>query len=82
MTPVLDQANGGFDPAALPAPETQLVNIRAGTRFGAADVSAFINNLFNTRPLLTRYSEVIGNPVHRDFTFRPMTVGVTATYRY
>ena len=82
MTPVLDQNNGGFDPAALPAPETQLVDLRAGARFGAADVSAFVNNLFNTRPLLTRYSEVIGNPVHRDFTFRPRTIGVTATYRY
>jgi len=82
MTPLLDANNGGFDPAALPAPETQLVNLRAGARVGAADVSAFVNNLFNTRPDLTRYSEVIGNPVHRDFTFRPRTIGVTATYRY
>jgi len=82
LTPVLDKANGGYDPGAVPAPETQLVNLRAGVRFGRADLSAFVNNLFNSRPLLTRYSEVIGNPVHRDFTFRPMTAGLTATYRY
>jgi iron complex outermembrane recepter protein len=82
ITPVLDKANGGFDPAALPAPETQLVNLRAGTRVGQFDISAFVNNLFNSRPLLTRYSEVIGNSVHRDFTFRPLTAGLTGTFRY
>ncbi|KUR74582.1 TonB-dependent receptor [Novosphingobium sp. Fuku2-ISO-50] len=81
-TPLLDTANGGYDAAAVPAPQTQLVNLRAGVRFGRADVSAFVNNLFNSRPLLTRYSEVLGNSVHRDFTFRPMTAGLTATYRY
>ena len=42
----------------------------------------FIDNLTNEHPELTRYSEVLGNPVHRDFTFRPLTVGVTAAYRY
>jgi outer membrane receptor protein involved in Fe transport len=80
--PVTDPANGGYDPAALTAPATNLVNLRSGVRWSGYDVSLFIDNLTNAHPDLTRYSEVIGNPVHRDFTFRPLTVGVTAAYRY
>ena len=81
-TPVLDAANGGFDPLAQAAPMTQLLNLRAGLRWDGYDVSVFADNVTNAHPDLTRYSEVIGNPVHRDFTFRPLTIGVTAAYRY
>ncbi|QUD86573.1 TonB-dependent receptor [Phenylobacterium montanum] len=80
--PVTDSNNGGYDPFALTAPATNLVNLRSGVRWSGYDVSLFVNNLTNEAPRLTRYSEVIGNPVHRDFTFRPLTVGVTAAYRY
>jgi iron complex outermembrane recepter protein len=80
--PLTDPNNGGYDPAAVPAPATNLLNLRAGVRFDGFDVSLFANNLTNTHPKLTRYSEVIGNPVHRDFTFRPLTIGVTVGYRY
>jgi outer membrane receptor protein involved in Fe transport len=81
-TPVTDPANGGYDPTALPAPATNYLDLRGGVRWSGYDVSLFVDNLTNAHPDLTRYSEVIGNPVHRDFTFRPLTVGVTAAYRY
>lgn len=51
-------------------------------RWSGYDVSLFVDNLTNAHPDLTRYSEVIGNPEHRDFTFRPLTVGVAASCRY
>ena len=82
MTAVLDPANGGYDPTATRAPATNFVSLRGGLRWSGYDVSLFVDNLTNAHPNLTRYSEVIGNPVHRDFTFRPLTVGVTAAYRY
>ena len=82
ITPVTDPANGGYDPLALPTPATGYVSLRAGLRWRGYDVSLFANNLLNAHPNLTRYSEVIGNPIHRDFTFRPRTVGLTAAYRY
>jgi outer membrane receptor protein involved in Fe transport len=81
-TPLTNPDNGGYDPAALPAPQTDLLNLRGGVRFKGYDVSLFVDNLTNAQPRLTRYSEVLGNPVHRDFTYRPLTVGVTASYRY
>jgi hypothetical protein len=56
--------------------------MRGGVRIRGYDVSLFVDNLFNAQPALTRYSEVLGNPVHRDFTFTPLTVGVTGVYRY
>jgi outer membrane receptor protein involved in Fe transport len=82
IVPVLNPANGGFDPGALPAPSTNYLTLRSGIAWGRYDISLFIDNLTNAHPELTRYSEVIGNPVHRDFTFRPLTGGVTAAYRY
>jgi hypothetical protein len=82
IVPVLDPANGGYDPTALPAPATSYLTLRSGLRWDRYDVSLFIDNLTNAHPNLTRYSEVIGNPVHRDFTFRPLTGGITAAYRY
>jgi outer membrane receptor protein involved in Fe transport len=82
IVPVLNPANGGFDPGALPAPATHYLTLRSGIAWDRYDISLFIDNLTNTHPELTRYSEVIGNPVHRDFTFRPLTGGITAAYRY
>jgi outer membrane receptor protein involved in Fe transport len=81
-TPVTDAANGGYDPTAINAPATSFLSLRSGVRWSGYDVSLFVDNVTNAHPDLTRYSEVIGNPVHRDFTFRPLTVGVTAAYRY
>jgi outer membrane receptor protein involved in Fe transport len=82
ILPITNPQNGGFDPAALPTPSTTYVSLRGGVRFNGCDVSIFADNLFNAHPALTRYSEVLGNPIHRDFTFTPLTVGVTATYHY
>lgn len=82
VTPVTDPANGAYDPSALPAPATDFMTLRAGTRWRGYDVSLFVDNLLDATPALTRYSEVLGNPVHRDFTFRPRTIGLTASYRY
>jgi outer membrane receptor protein involved in Fe transport len=82
ITPVTDPTNGGYDPQAQPTPATGYVSLRAGLKWRSYDVSLFVNNLLDAHPDLTRYSEVIGNPIHRDFTFRPRTVGLTAAYRY
>jgi len=82
ITPILDPENGGYDPSALPTPPTNLLNVRGGVRWSGYDISLYANNVLNSFPNLTRYSEVLGNPIHRDFTFRPLTIGVTASYRY
>ncbi len=82
ILPVTNPANGGFDPGAEAVPPTTYASMRGGVRWHGYDLSVYVDNLFNSHPEITRYSEVIGNPVHRDFTFRPLTVGLTGIYRY
>ena len=82
LTAIRDPANGGYDPSALPTPTTNFLSLRSGMRWSGYDVSLFVDNLLNAHPDLTRYSEVLGNPIHRDFSFRPRTIGLTAAYRY
>ncbi len=60
--------------------------LRAGVTWGALDVSLFAQNLFDTNPRLTVTQDIAtaqgGTPVFYAITYRPRTVGLTATYRY
>lgn len=76
-----DPGSVNYDPMVGPRPETHLVNARAGLRFGAADISLFVNNLLNAHPDLG-LSRSNNQPVYTNYTFRPRTIGVTAAYRY
>jgi len=73
-----------FTPSA-----TTFVSVRAGSKFGGWDVSAFIDNLLDTHPI-TNYNyqptdgygpQPAASPLYRNFTFRPRTVGLTVTFR-
>ncbi len=78
-----DPANGG-DPSAVPSvPATSFASLRAGVRFGGFDVSLFAQNLFDSRPKLSQSEDgPNGTPLFQVITFRPRTIGVTASYRY
>jgi hypothetical protein len=58
-------------------------------KLGGWDVSAFCDNLFNTHPIVN-YALAQADPFNpagpptpqqNAFTFRPRTVGITATFR-
>jgi iron complex outermembrane receptor protein len=81
-----------FDPFAYTPPATTFVTLRAGTKIRRWDVSAFVDNLFDTHPLLppggpNSHSDAdptapAGQGVlMRNYTFRPRTIGVTAIFR-
>jgi hypothetical protein len=69
---------------------TTFVSMRAGQIFNGWNISGFVDNLFNTHVTTNfNYTGVDGynptqapSPLYRNFTFRPRTIGVTATYRY
>lgn len=68
------------DPLVLAALESnELVNARIGARFGQTDVSLFVNNVMDSQPVInptrSRY-------IWQSTTFRPRTIGITASYRY
>lgn len=74
------------DPALPRPPSTSLLNIRIGTRLKTADrdaidLSLFVNNVTNSHPVLALYHDTLDLTRFRAGTFRPRTIGLTATLR-
>lgn len=79
----LDDPNAlAYDPNIPFDPATNELDLRFGAVVGGADVSLFVNNVLNSHPLLQRTHDIPGSPLYYDLTFRPLTAGVTATYRF
>ena len=76
-----DEQTTSFDPTQRPSETESTINVRAGVVFGPLDLSVFANNLFDDHPRLTHYAEG-GDPVFRETTLTPRTLGLTASYRY
>ncbi len=91
LAPVQDPANSsqyeyGF---SYTLPATSFTSARAGMKFGGWDVSAFCDNLFNSHTVVN-YAQAQADgfnpagpptPQENDFTFRPRTFGITASFR-
>jgi len=61
---------------------TNFAALRVGARRGDLDVSAFVDNIFNSTDRLSVSHSTLASPLIRDVTFRPRTFGVTTTFRY
>jgi iron complex outermembrane recepter protein len=61
-------------------------SLRAGVKWARFDVSVFAQNLFDTQPKLTQTQDIGtptgGTPLFYVVTWRPRTVGLTATYNF
>ncbi len=91
LAPVQDPNNNaqyeyGF---SYTLPATSYTSLRAGMKFKGWDVSAFCDNFFNKHPT-TNYAQAqadgynpvaVPTPQENDFTWRPRTIGITATLR-
>ncbi len=77
-------ASPQYDALLPPDPAYSLVNSRLGARFDGLDVSVFVNNLFDSNPLIIGEGHsIVYDP--QDWTgsaLRPRTIGVTVTYRH
>lgn len=71
----------GYDPNIPFDPATNELNMRLGMLVGNLDVSIFGNNLLNSHPKLQRTHDIPGSPLYYYNTLRPLTAGVTVTYR-
>jgi outer membrane receptor protein involved in Fe transport len=77
----MDPRNTSYD-AAIRLPEaTYLTNFRTGVHMGPWDVSAFVDNAFDSHPILSRGHESRASQLWYLTTFRPRTVGITAVFR-
>jgi len=67
-----------YAPQETQDPATSLWNAKAGLTLGKVDLGLFVNNLLNAHPLLDKYGQaVLSAPTYS--TFRPRTLGVSAT---
>jgi len=82
ITPTLNPANGGTDLTIDNLPASHLVSLRSGLRFAGIDASLFVNNLFNENAWSARQRDNGRSTLYRAQTFRPRTIGLTASYRY
>lgn len=95
LAPVQDANSSQFNPNAYTLPATSFTSLRAGVKLGSWQVSAFCDNLFDSHTLLN-YAQVqvdtfnpsyLANPTaptsvqQNNFTYRPRTFGITATFR-
>jgi outer membrane receptor protein involved in Fe transport len=95
LAPVQDPNSSQYDPNAFTLPATSFTSLRAGIKLAGWQVSAFCDNLFDSHTLLN-YAQVqidpfnpsyIANPnaptsvQQNDFTYRPRTIGITATFK-
>ena len=81
LTPGTNVLNATYNPTILEPTATNNVNLRLGAIMGPLDLSVFATNVTNDHPRLTNYTEG-GDPVFRQITLTPRTIGVTAAVRY
>jgi outer membrane receptor protein involved in Fe transport len=82
LTPALDPVASSYDAALMNPPATTFVSLRSGIAIKGAQVSLFVDNLLNAHPGLNLTHEDQYTLLFQNTTFRPRTVGLTATYRY
>jgi iron complex outermembrane receptor protein len=76
----------------LPLFSTQFLSMRAGTQISHTQLSFFVDNLTNSHTILNSNHEVMTNdpttgvplasPLYRDISYRPLTFGITAVFKY
>jgi iron complex outermembrane recepter protein len=72
-----------YNPFTYALPSTSFTSLRAGVNVGEWQIAAFIDNLFDSHTV-TNYA--LGQPggaatvQENDYTFRPRTIGITATW--
>ena len=63
-------------------PSTNMLNIRSNLAWDHYNIGLFINNALNSRPRLGQYNDGAGVPIIVESTFRPLTVGASASYSF
>jgi iron complex outermembrane recepter protein len=77
-----DPTTISYDPAPFYQQQADSLSARTGLRWRGFDVSVFGTNLTNTHPVLFDSRFFPPLPLFFDTTWRPRTIGLTATYRY
>jgi iron complex outermembrane recepter protein len=77
-----DPASPSYAPADVPDPSTHLTNLRAEYTMGKFELASYLNNVFNSHPLLGAFSDTPTSNLITHGTFRPRTLGVSLNYAF
>ncbi len=76
----------------LPLFSTHFLSLRAGTQINHLSLSLFADNVLNSHTITNSNHQVmtddpntglpLGTPLYRDITYRPLTVGITAAFKF
>jgi outer membrane receptor protein involved in Fe transport len=86
-----DNANPAMPSYTLPLIATHFVSLRVGTQIDRWALSLFADNLLNSHTITNSNHQVISydgsgavlaSPLYRDITFRPLTIGLTAVFKF
>jgi iron complex outermembrane recepter protein len=75
-----DPASPNYSPGNNPDPSTNLLNLRAMFQRANYDVALFVNNAPDSRPTIQRKYD--GHPPIYAATFRPRTLGLSASWHF
>ena len=70
-----------YRPEASPEPATRMLNLRAAFTWATFQATLFIDNALDAQPTFGRTNVCCEDPLFGATTFRPRTVGVSATWR-
>jgi outer membrane receptor protein involved in Fe transport len=76
-----DPASPNYSPGNIPDPSTNLLNLRAAFQRANYDVALFVNNALDSRPTILRRNNG-GSSTVVATTFRPRTVGLSASWHF
>lgn len=62
---------------------TNILNLRAEVKVGPADIAVFVNNAFDSSPVLNQFPPCCGSEFPQTaYTLTPRTVGVSTTWKF
>ena len=86
-----DNADPALPSYTLPLIATHFVSLRLGTQIDRWALSLFADNLLNSHTITNSNHQVISydvsgatlaTPLYRDITYRPLTIGLTAVFKF
>lgn len=75
-----DPNSANYDPALIAPDSYTFVSMRAGVELGKANLSVFVDNLFDAAPQLGYTHQDADTLLFEDQTLRPRTIGLTLVY--
>jgi iron complex outermembrane recepter protein len=78
----LDPRSISYSPLYTADPATYQLNVQIGISATHWDNKLFINNAFNSLPVLQRNADASNSSLIYAYTFRPRTVGITTNWKF